>query len=720
MLRDLTYKAVYRSEDDNLLADFYLPALQTSVSYDRAVGYFSSAMLSYAAQGIAALIEKHGSMRLIVGGELTAEESDAILNGYDLRDIQQRVGREFTKTIEQVIEELSFARLQAMSWMIASGALSIKVALKRRGMYHEKIGIFRDANGDQVVFQGSANETVNALIPDFNFESINVFPMWHEELIPHGEPYIKGFARLWDNQAKDTVVLEFPEAAKNKLLQIAKKISVAPSTIIELATWKSLNDGRLPVAPESLPRFPMVLNGQKFEIKEHQRNALRSWLSQTFRGVLALATGAGKTITALYAATKVFENRNRLYLIIAVPYQDLADQWVDEAAVFNMHAIPCYDKLDNWIETLGQATHLFNIGSLAFVCVVVVNRTLISDEFQNLIRSVDGVHMMFVGDECHRHRSTRIIEILPSQAVYRLGLSATPERQFGGDDVDPDPLFIYYGEVCATYTLRQALDDDILTPYDYHPVVVELNGTETDEYIELSTEISRRSAIASISDDGSSDDSGLEMLLFKRSRIIGAAANKLPALQILLAGVEPSPLTLFYCGDGTVESSEDGEIMRQIEATSMLLGNLGWKSSRFTSRENKRTRKDLLEDFKIGNIDALVAIKCLDEGINIPGCHTAYLLASSRSPRQFIQRRGRILRRAPGKEKAVIYDFIVTLPESISSFDHERKLFGAELRRISEFAGLAKNYAEAYRKIEPLLKRFKLVHEFREKNVLDD
>ena len=256
------------------------------------------------------------------------------------------------------------------------------------------------------------------------------------------------------------------------------------------------------------------------------------------------------------------------------------------------------------------------------------------------------------------------------------------------------------------------MDDEILTPYDYHPIIVELNSAEAEEYIEVSAEISRRSAMAGLSDDGSSDESGLEMLLFKRSRIIGAASSKLPALQLLLTGAEPSPLTLVYCGDGNVESPDDGETLRQIEATSILLGNLGWKSSRLTSRENKRTRKELLEDFKIGNIDALVAIRCLDEGINIPGCHTAYLLASSRSPRQFIQRRGRILRRAPGKERATIHDFIVTLPESVATLDHERKLFGAELLRVAEFAGLAKNHASTYRKLEPLLQKYNLVHAY--------
>jgi superfamily II DNA or RNA helicase len=208
------------------------------------------------------------------------------------------------------------------------------------------------------------------------------------------------------------------------------------------------------------------------------------------------------------------------------------------------------------------------------------------------------------------------------------------------------------------------------------------------------------------------------MLLFKRARLIGAAKNKLPALSKLLAGKDPSPLTLFYCGDGSVEMPEDGTFLRQIEAVSMLLGDSGWRSSRFTSEESKKRRRELLEDFKIANIDALVAIRCLDEGINIPSCHTAYLMASSRNPRQFIQRRGRILRKAPGKLKATIYDFIVTLPESaVENFAHEQRLFAAELNRVAEFAGLCLNYAEAYKPVESLLKRYNLVHEFREKHL---
>jgi superfamily II DNA or RNA helicase len=720
VLRDLPLKSVYRSEDDNILTDFYIPALSLAHSYDRAVGFFSAAMLSYAAQGIGALIERQGTMRLIVGGEITQEESDAILNGYDLRELKERVGATFCKTIDQVVEELSYARLQALSWMIGQGALSVKVALKRQGMYHEKIGIFRDTAGDEVVFQGSANETANALLPEFNFESINVFPSWREEFRAHAEPYVLGFEKLWANRSRNTLVLDFPDAARQKLIRIAQRMTAPPKPEIEAAIWQSLFSPSANLPEDLGPREPEVLSGEPFAIKTHQREALQKWRSQDLQGILALATGAGKTITALYAATRLFaanrKNNGKLFLIIAVPYTDLADQWIEEAALFNIHAIPCYETAAAWTEEFGKVAGLFNDGHLSFACVVVVNRTLQSETFQSIMKTIAGSNLMFVGDECHRHRSTRSIESLPQGARYRLGLSATPEQYMATSDED-DRLYKYYGPICARYTLGEALRDGVLTPYDYHLSIVHLTDDETEEYVALTEEISKRLAVSTIDDDGSSGDSILEMLLFRRARLIGSAKNKLPTLRALLSGSSPAPLSLFYCGDGSVESpSEDGEFIRQVEAVSLLLGDLGWRSSRFTSYESKSKRRLLLEEFKIGNIDALVAIRCLDEGINIPGCHTAYLLASSRNPRQFIQRRGRILRKAPGKERATIYDFVVMLPEAvISSYEQERKLFAAELGRVAEFAGLCENYAQAYRQIQGVLERYDLVHEFREK-----
>ena len=710
MLRNLKLKAVYRTETDSLLEDFYIPALSVSNRYDRAVGFFSASMLSFAAQGISALIKADGRMRLIFGGELSPEDADAIQQGYDIKQLNQRFGLQLSRTIEQITEDLTRKRLEALSWMVANGTLEVKVAFKQRGMYHEKIGILRDAQDDCVVFQGSANETANALLPDFNFESVNVFPCWREELKEHYDPYLKGFEQLWNNQSRNTVVIDFPEAAKEHLIKIAQKLNRVPSPAIEVDLWQKLLS-KSDRSDDFSPKSPLTVSGQEFSIRPHQTEALNAWRTHSFRGILELATGAGKTITALYATTRIFEASKRLFVVIAVPYQNLADQWLDEARNFGINAIPCYGGSQRWKADLQQHGHLFETKALQFGCAVVVNRTLQSDEFQSCLHRIAGESLLFIGDECHHHRSGKLNSALPSHASYRLGLSATPEAHYARSEVDL--LTQYYGQVCYRYDLEQALADGILTPYNYFVELVDLTTDEAEQYDEISQQISRLAIFANDDDGEGSDDPRVKNLLFRRSRLIGAASNKLDVLSRLLAGKPPQPLSLFYCGDGSVEEEASGETLRQVEAVSTNLYRHGWKTSLFTADESREARQRILSNFKIGQIDAMVAIRCLDEGIDVPACRTAYLLASSRNPRQFIQRRGRILRRAPGKESAEIYDLIVQLPPgTCSKVEYERKLFAAELGRVAQFARLSKNPDYSYRKIEPLLKKFDLEHHF--------
>jgi superfamily II DNA or RNA helicase len=710
VLRDLKLKAVYRTETDSLMDDFYIPALSESCAYDRAVGFFSASMLSYAAQGLSAFIKANGRMRLIFGGEITPEDAEAIKRGYDLKDINERFGIQFTRTVDQIAEALAHQRLEALSWMVANGTIEIKIAYRQRGMYHEKIGILRDSQGDSLVFQGSANETVNALLPDFNFESLNVFPCWREELREHFDPYLKGFESLWTNRSRNTLVIDFPEAAKECLIRIAKTLIRVPTPEVELDLWRKLLS-KEESRERFLPRTPVTVNGQAFGIKTHQTDGLSAWRSHSFRGILELATGAGKTIAALYGATRVFEAARRLFLVVSVPYQNLADQWVEEARNFGMDALPCYAGTQRWKADLEQHVHLFEMKALPFVCAIAVNRTLQSTEFQACLSRIDGNSLMFVGDECHHQRSSRLNAALPLHAAYRLGLSATPDPYYEVPG-SSDPLTDYYGQVCYRYDLKRALDDGILTPYDYFVELVDMTPPEAEEYEEISQQISRLSFIGG-GDGDEADDPRVKALLFRRSRLIGAASNKLIVLSDLLKEKQPEPLTLFYCGDGSVEEQVTGEILRQVEAVSSTLYSHGWKTSLFTADESREMRQRILDNFKIGQIDAMVAIRCLDEGIDVPACRTAYLLASSRNPRQFIQRRGRILRKSPGKERAVIHDLIMRLPENTcSKVEYERKLFIGELKRVAEFARLSRNPDYSYRKIEPLLKKFDLEHHF--------
>jgi len=710
MLRDHQWKGVYRSENDNLLEDFYLPALYESTAYDRAVGYFSAAMLSYAAQGITALLENDGQMRLIFGGELEERDAAAINEGYDVREYADKLGYKIIGQIDNIAEVLANQRLTALSWLIANGRLDIKIALKRRGMYHEKIGIFKDSTGDKIVFQGSANETVHALLPDFNFESVNVFPSWRSELADHYIPYVDGFERLWNNKTNNTVVIDFPVAAKDRLIKIAKR-SKQPTVIIELDTWnrlKSKKDEDLETYTAENPEIPVTINGQAFEIRDHQRDALNAWRAREFQGILAMATGSGKTLTAIYGAVRLFEKYKRLFLVIAVPYQSLGDQWVNELALFNIGAIPCYESTERWGEKLSRTITIFQSGALKFAACVVVNRTLQSTQFQGRLTRIPGDRLMFVGDECHNHASEALSKSLPKQARLRLGLSATPKHYF--DHQRTQRLITYYGDVAYEYSLEDALTDGVLTPYRYYIHLVEMTDDEADEYIDLSHKINRIAAGQSAVDVEDSSDDQLKLLLFKRSRLLGNAKNKLDKFRKLLVGKEPSPFHLFYCGDGKVEDAKDDSVRRQVDQVSSILYENGWKVSHFTARETRKDRLEILDNFRIGTIEGLVAIRCLDEGIDIPDCRCAYILASSRNPKQFIQRRGRILRRSPGKEYAEINDFLIMLPSGCADSKLERDIFRNELSRIAEFANLCTNYSDVFNKISSLLREYDLTH----------
>lgn len=721
-LRDLDIKPVYKSEYDNILEDFYIPTLKAAKRYDRAVGFFSAATLSYAAQGISCFIRSGGKIRLILGSFTDAEDAEAATKGYKIRELSERIGADFLAGIEDVRDDLFQNRLDTLSWLIAHNYLDIKIAIRAKGMYHEKIGIISDDAGDNLVFMGSANESLYALLPTYNYESINVFPSWKPELEIYSQPHIDSFEKLWNNEEKNTAVIDIPMAAKEKLFNIAQNLKQIPSPEIELDIW---NRARAPQArnqstlhDSSLPKEPSVINGQPFEIRLHQTEALENWKSKgDFQGILALATGSGKTITSIHSIVKLSEKIPNLVVAIAVPYQNLADQWCDILAQFNIWPIRCYESKANWLDDLREVVHEVKLGMRKFTAIVVVNRTLKSPEFQSCISELRPDKFFWIGDECHHHGSAAFASSLPQNAKYRLGLSATPDHYADGDR--NDRLQTYYGDVVYEYSLERAVREEILTPYKYHVSIVELLEDEAQEFLTLSDRIGFLFGKKHGRKLSPEEDSQLQSLLRKRTRIIGAAKNKLPMLEKLLEGGEPQKHTLFYCGDGSVETDDlddtSGESQtysqRQIEVVGQLLHKQGWDISRFTSRESRKEREGIMESFRLGIIDAMVAIRCLDEGIDVPACSTAYILASSRDPRQFIQRRGRILRRSPGKKMAKIHDFVVVLPERFENeSDHAKKLIRAELGRVAEFANLAQNRYETYDILRPLLGRYDLEH----------
>jgi superfamily II DNA or RNA helicase len=342
------------------------------------------------------------------------------------------------------------------------------------------------------------------------------------------------------------------------------------------------------------------------------------------------------------------------------------------------------------------------IGTRAFLTVMTTNSTFSSQAFQSRLRYFPR-NTMIVGDEVHNLGAEGLAESLPDSIGLRLGLSATPERWF--DPEGTARLFKYFGEVIEPrLTLKRALELKVLVPYRYVPILIELDEDERDRYLELSAKLAK---LWNIDDQGNS----AKYLLLERSRLVASARNKLVALRSLGETVlKDHGHLLVYCGDGTVESAIDAGVARQVDEALRILGSeLGMRMSRYTSDEDLEERELLRVQIETGTLQGLVAIRCLDEGVDIPSVATAVILASSSNPRQFIQRRGRVLRKSPGKESATVYDMVVVPPIETVVGESERGLLRKELIRFVEFADLATNSGEARAVIFPLQKKFNLM-----------
>ena len=686
-LRELPVRGIYRTATDSLISDFYVPCLSRSILYDRAVGFFSSSMLIEAAFGLSGLIRNGGRMRLVIGHPLSDDDWVAVKEGTRLAAIQDQIHRDLLEVLERAGSERSVHSLQLLSWMVATGSLEIRFAYRRCGMYHEKIGVLQDADGNQLVFHGSANESANALLPSRNFESLAVYPSWNDELFKeYGAPFVAGFRSLWANTTPDVISLPVPSDFYEALLSARTVPDLPPDLDLELAL--AANTPAIQ-APE-LPRLPATIAGRRYALQPHQENALQSWRANSYAGIFALATGAGKTITALHAATRFAEQGYPIALIVAVPYQVLAEQWVEVMSHFRMKPIKAFYSKESWYSELERAVSAFRAGATPFLSIVVVNETLASREFQIAVSSIPSDGLLFVGDECHHHASESWVGRIPENAKFRIGLSATPWNP--GQTANRARLERLYGPVVATYSLRDAISAGVLCEYEYFWVQCAFDDDEAEEYERLSVAIAALVA----QDDGAQNPALLakvQSLAARRARLLGSLRNKSDKLKSWLSCTQPTPHTLFYCGEGQHPLELDEGTGRNVDAVIGQLAGRGWRIGRITAADSVAERRRTLDSFDDGLIEAIAAIRVLDEGFDIPSCRSAFLLASSTSHRQYVQRRGRILRRAPGKEHAKLIDF-VAIPSRHQIEKNRavwRRQIETELARVREFVQLSRN-----------------------------
>lgn len=708
-LLDVNIKKEYRSPRDNIVTDFYIPLLKEASLYKRSVGFFSSSSLMEISYGIAKLVNNNGKILLIASPNLSQEDIEAINKGYELREniIERALLRYITEPQNYFEEE----RLNLLATLIAQEKLDIKIAFSlkndRLGLYHEKLGLIHDNENNIIAFSGSMNETENAFTN--NYEIVDVFTSWQDnDRVVIKE---KAFDQLWDNNDSSAMVYDFPKVVKEKIM-LYKKDNV-DWDIDNKEFIKSVTSNSQVEKLKTVTNSPEIPAG--VSLHDYQKIAIENWKNNNFKGIFDMATGTGKTFTGLGAISELYKNRNgKLAVIIVCPYQHLVDQWVEDILNFNINPIIGHSSSiqKDFKQKFKMAIMDYNLGVRNFFCFVCTNGTFSSEYVQTQIQNIRG-DVLLVVDEAHNFGATNLKKTLTDKFNYRLALSATLERH--GDEEGTQTLLNYFGKKCIKFSLEDAINQKFLTPYEYHPVVIYFEENELEEYHMLSKEISR----CIIKKNGKTElNERGKVLAQRRARVIAGAYAKIPKLAKEIKPFVNDNHILVYCGATKISEQDDlGEDMRQIDVITSLLGKeLKMNVAQFTSNEDSATRELLRKKFFDGDyLQALVAIKCLDEGVNIPAIKTAFILASTTNPKEYIQRRGRVLRKYPGKEFAIIYDF-VTLPRpldetanlTIEEISCEKSMVRNEVNRMTEFKRLALNRMESDKLIYDIIDTYHL------------
>ena len=686
---DLEIKDEYRSLIDDVANEFYIPLLNQAVCYKRAVGYFSSNALIEISKGICGLIQNGGYIQLVASPYLSEDDVKAINEGYAKREVIEKALLESLLPPTELVDE---CRLNLLANLIANNRMDIKIAFtennKALGMYHEKMGLIYDSDGNVVAFSGSMNETNAAMV--YNYETIDVFCSWKKDndRVVAKE---KAFESIWSDTEPNIQIIEFPKVKE----EILKKYLRGPMDwTLNSEAYSQEADTHHKIKARNISMPPSL------SLHDYQVQAIDAWKSQGFRGIFDMATGTGKTITGLSGMIRLYEHvQRKLAVVIVCPFQHLVDQWAEEIVKFNIEPIighsGSYQK--DYKKRIKNAVIDFNLGVKPFLCLICTNATFALPEIQHhLLKLKDNVLLMV--DEAHNFGAANISKTLQENYRYRLALSATLERN--NDEEGTALLKNYFGNKCIEYGLQRAIAEEKLTPYYYRPIVTSLSAAELEQYTILSKEIGKcvratKNGKAIVNEQG-------KRLLIKRARIVAGASEKATVLCEMMEQYKNDNHMLVYCGAARLIDcpDDDSDDIRQIDYITLKLGNeLNMMVSQFTSKEDSEKRNRLIGAFEKGEtMQALIAIKCLDEGVNIPAIKTAFILASTTNPKEYIQRRGRVLRLAPDKKYAMIYDF-VTLPRPLDSVQsitleemaREKSLVRSEYRRIVEFKNLSLN-----------------------------
>lgn len=671
-LKEVNIKIKYDSDEDDILNDFYVPTLSQSKEYYRLSGFFNSSSLSVSARGLEQFIKNNGKMKLVTSVIFSKEDIQKINEAQT--DPKKIIEENFIKELDDISDEFVKDNLAALGWMIVNGNLEIKVAYPKDNisLFHPKVGILKDSEENTLTFSGSDNETKSGW--QENIEEFKVFASWksgHPEII---QSDIDSFYKYWNDNAKKVKVITIPKAVNDELIKLA------PDNIDKL-NFHGVNGTYKP------PTFEETI-----KLRFYQQNALNSWFDNNCRGIFELATGTGKTITALKCLEKLFNNED-LICVVACPLMYLVEQWYNEInkfSCFEGDIYKIYGANPNWKKDLQDLSFSLKLGTKKKAIIVTTHNTFSNPKFMNIVSKFKKDFCLIV-DEMHHVASKQFSRGLTGvDYKYRLGLSATPSIYM--NDEATDFLMDYFGGIVSSFTIQDALsninpetDEFYLTEYNYYPIKVRLTTDETKEYAKLTNQI-----VMQLSKK-ENDNRLLTALLNKRSHILKNASEKDDILRKILREYDDLDHLIIFSTYGQIDRVLNILGEENVTPRHEFTSNVGAHKIKEIGISE---RELLIDQFDKGELKALVAIKCLDEGVDVPSADKVIIMSSSTNPREYIQRRGRVLRRFKGKKIATIYDMVI-LPED-DGFEFTKTIIANEKRRLYDFIETAKNKNECY------------------------
>lgn len=682
-LRNVEIKPQYDSISDDVYGDFFNPVFKQSQRCTRAGGRFTSKNLAACATGMQEFIQNDGSMKLAMLPEFSEEDVDAIRRG--VRNEVDILSEGWIRDLSEISEKFVEDHVKALSWMLASGNLEIRIVIPkdRKGqivrhaslhesqIFKKKTGLFWDPNGDVVSFSGNMEYDDKMMGEYYHFRT---YRSWIEDEKKYVDQDYDEFRKYWDGHANAGMmqleVVKLPEAIKNSL------INIAPNSKSEIGL-------------QTLP-----------QLRPYQKEAVQGWTDAGYQGVLEMATGTGKTFTAIGCMNEMQKRCKKTLVVVVCPFDNLERQWESELARWGIDS-QVTSRNRGWYTAMKDGISALEVSDRDGMLVVITSyNTFHNEKFTRAVEE-SNLKSMLVADEVHNAGSPTRIAGLSDSYDYRVGLSATLERYF--DKQGTSTLKEFFGETVFTLDLEKAIKQKFLVGYNYHPIYTELKADEYEEYKK------KTRLIAMLwQSKKPKDRERLERELDMRSRIILNAESKIERFSEWAKMHEGQiKHTLVYCSE------------TQMPRVKQILTKYGAVNREITAEnpKNPRNRTAILKEFANGAYDAIVANKVLDEGVDVPAARTCVMLASTGNPKQFIQRRGRVLRQFPQgyadggrKDYANIYDMIVmaddTCGYTAGELRVERQIAASQIRRQEMMAGLALNKDVCMRKISSAKAKF--------------